>query len=515
MIQCYHEAMICNLLEVAMFHEHVVESASGCMMELVDYCMRKVTWLITLTPDELAELHPPSVDRIKEKMNTSSRDVLERQWLHIGFKTGVLSISLLRYLAEHIQVLPLSTVTRMLDTHDVLISIVPLMDSPPWTTRSENGEWKKFVDQKWKTVPAQELLQVTKLEAQLWLLLYYLTCSRICRERYSFNTFRKGQVLRLRKYLNEIILDQVPVLTHVQRYMDELSIMNTPDTGSRGGGGMGNSCLVLEAVPVIREGIIKKRDWKQLAEDQMKEIYSKIDKKGGDLAIKRIVDVYSMDGVEDVLGEPELPAELMGIEENTTIEEEVQMQCNTPQSLMLEFYKEEGDAKPCATTCFEIDIESKKEIPLPNEQLQHRYTVLNTPTSKEHSSIPFNAIMKATIVLQDQTRLHVFSQRLALPILSVSDMVSDLEVIQVIEKEDKQEELLPKKIWKQAGGLVAAQDKQPVVVQVQFVKMEQVTMSDIVEKSRQPKLLVTECNSIEEVKFNCYHMGLVFVSLTF
>jgi len=39
--QLYHEATVCNLLEVLLFHENVCASADEAMSELVDYCYRR------------------------------------------------------------------------------------------------------------------------------------------------------------------------------------------------------------------------------------------------------------------------------------------------------------------------------------------------------------------------------------------------------------------------------------------------------------------------------------------
>jgi hypothetical protein len=38
-------------------------------------------------------------------------------------------------------------------------------------------------------------------------------------------TFRKANLLRLRKYLNEVTLDQLPILTNLLRALEELSIV--------------------------------------------------------------------------------------------------------------------------------------------------------------------------------------------------------------------------------------------------------------------------------------------------
>lgn len=45
-IAIYHEAVICNLLEVIMYHRTAVDSAEEFLVELIDYAYRK---LITLT----------------------------------------------------------------------------------------------------------------------------------------------------------------------------------------------------------------------------------------------------------------------------------------------------------------------------------------------------------------------------------------------------------------------------------------------------------------------------------
>lgn len=38
----YHEASVCNLLEVLLFHRTAVESSEDAIVELIDYCYRKL-----------------------------------------------------------------------------------------------------------------------------------------------------------------------------------------------------------------------------------------------------------------------------------------------------------------------------------------------------------------------------------------------------------------------------------------------------------------------------------------
>jgi hypothetical protein len=44
-LQLYHEATIVNLLEVVLFHKHACVACGDAIVELVDYCHRKLTYL--------------------------------------------------------------------------------------------------------------------------------------------------------------------------------------------------------------------------------------------------------------------------------------------------------------------------------------------------------------------------------------------------------------------------------------------------------------------------------------
>jgi zinc finger MYND domain-containing protein 10 len=43
--------------------------------------------------------------------------------------------------------------------------------------------------------------------------------------KYEITTFRKSNLLRLRKYLNEQLLDQLPMLSGMLRALEEMSMM--------------------------------------------------------------------------------------------------------------------------------------------------------------------------------------------------------------------------------------------------------------------------------------------------
>lgn len=50
------------------------------------------------------------------------------------------------------------------------------------------------------------------------------------RNKYQFNEYRKSNLLRLKKFMNELLLDQIPILTPMLRALEELSIMNVNAT---------------------------------------------------------------------------------------------------------------------------------------------------------------------------------------------------------------------------------------------------------------------------------------------
>jgi len=184
--------------------------------------------------------------------------------------------------------MPLSVVSRITDTHDFLLLFVPLIENPPWTRRLNSGKWQKLVDHKWTEVKPIDLLKITKLEGQPWLAVYYLLAKEVFRERYYLNSFRKNQLLRVRKYINELMLDQLPFLADIQRYMDELAVTEVPEPTS-----LGNSVFLFQQVAVMREAIQKGKKWPEVAQLQIETVFTMTDKNDKDLLM--MADLYSDD----------------------------------------------------------------------------------------------------------------------------------------------------------------------------------------------------------------------------
>jgi len=263
-------------------------------------------------------------------------DEIEDSMFDAQYQTAIASVALSRYLCcENVNELGPSLLSRVLEVHDFPLLLVPLIEEPPWTRRrsvekrgvststsstSTNNNkndmvWEKLDEQnEWKQVVSSELLRVTQLEGQPWLALYSLTTSKTFRESYGLDEYRKSQLMKVRKYIHESILDQLPVLGEVARYLDELSILGVPPAGQgvhRPSSNASSSGLLLQRVDVLRESIVGgKRSnmtndqyWQKVADTQWDEIFSRVtDAK--DEALRRIAsEVYGGEGggmVDDV-----------------------------------------------------------------------------------------------------------------------------------------------------------------------------------------------------------------------
>ena len=59
---------------------------------------------------------------------------------------------------------------------------------------------------------------------QVWLMLNNLLVDPKARAKYDMDDYRKEAVLRVRRYMNDILLDQLPLLKDLQRVLDELTM---------------------------------------------------------------------------------------------------------------------------------------------------------------------------------------------------------------------------------------------------------------------------------------------------
>jgi hypothetical protein len=84
---------------------------------------------------------------------------------------------------------------------------------------------------------------------------------------YQINNYRKNQLLKLRSMLNDVALEQLPVLGEFQRWLNELSLCSGPS-------GPNSSPLILEMMPPYRPALESelKKNKDRILEIQIKEL---------------------------------------------------------------------------------------------------------------------------------------------------------------------------------------------------------------------------------------------------
>ncbi|KAH7445377.1 hypothetical protein KP509_01G005700 [Ceratopteris richardii] len=191
------ECSIANLLEVILYHQDTCEAmSSDVLLELADYCCRKLLYLNTRARDDIKFIEKSAAELI----NMCAKEELEEKGSSAMFQSSIYALSILRYLSDYINNLPLSVMARLIDKHDVLMSLIPLIEKPPWKRQRRKGDKtlvEKYEDGKWREVPSDDLFKVSKTDAQAWLTVYNVLMEPSSRSRFRYDDFHKEQILKV------------------------------------------------------------------------------------------------------------------------------------------------------------------------------------------------------------------------------------------------------------------------------------------------------------------------------
>merc|ERR1712025_1427048 len=89
------------------------------------------------------------------------------------------------------------------------------------------GEVQKYEKQEWLLVDEEDMGKLPELQVQLFLAVHNLAMDQDCRNRYNLTSVRKDNLLRLRRFLNEVVFDQVPPLANLLRTLEELQSLDS------------------------------------------------------------------------------------------------------------------------------------------------------------------------------------------------------------------------------------------------------------------------------------------------
>ncbi|KAM4768711.1 zinc finger MYND domain-containing protein 10 isoform 2-T2 [Cyanocitta cristata] len=190
----HHEASIINLLETVFFYKEICESAEDSILDLIDYCHRKLTLLAARSTK--AQAVTSAELRAEGLPSPSSMQELQKQAETMEFEISLKALSVLRFITDQVESLPLSALTRMLNTHNLPCLLADLVEHCPWSCW-ESGKLKKFENGTWHVVPPEDQVKMTKLDGQVWLALLNLLLSPECQRKYRFDGFNKSQLLKV------------------------------------------------------------------------------------------------------------------------------------------------------------------------------------------------------------------------------------------------------------------------------------------------------------------------------
>lgn len=138
-----------NILEVMLFHRTACEGADDILVELIDYCYRKFTNLCHkcenlpdgqyLRPDEKV-----SASDLLAKEDPGKE--LDQKFDEIEFTCSMSCFSLIRFISDHMDSLPVPIIHQMMENNDIPCILVPLLEFKPWLRKNANGEQEKFED---------------------------------------------------------------------------------------------------------------------------------------------------------------------------------------------------------------------------------------------------------------------------------------------------------------------------------------------------------------------------------
>ncbi|KAI8927968.1 hypothetical protein BC831DRAFT_450433 [Entophlyctis helioformis] len=287
----YSEASILNLLEVALFDRQACgQIGVDLLAEFVEYLSRKMVFLCTSDPTA-----DHKTGSAQDYLAANDTEQLKQNTAGLDHSIAISGLAALRYITDVADTLDITIIDALIVAKDTITTLVALIERAPWLRRTSSGSFQMFDNNRWETVKEEDMGVLGKAEAQVWLSLYNLMMEPECRKKYTYTKHNQAIVLRLQDYITEVLVDQLPVLTEIQRYLHELSIMDVPET---------TQVATFRGIqPVSSSALSATQDWKQIAETQMQQVFTN-SASDRQKSIERLARMYDFDGLESLVEPP-------------------------------------------------------------------------------------------------------------------------------------------------------------------------------------------------------------------
>jgi hypothetical protein len=112
--------------------------------------------------------------------------------------------------------------------------------------------------------------------------------------KYELTSYRKQNLMRLRKYMNEVLLDQLPMLAPMQRGFEEMQLMKDESISS-------SNAFIVQTLPEIREKLLKNKNWPEICRNTLVNNFSEATSKKD---LEALLKLYTDDVYEDFMEDP-------------------------------------------------------------------------------------------------------------------------------------------------------------------------------------------------------------------
>jgi len=304
----FEEATLVTMLQILLFHpSSMAEGASSddgdaALLELTDYVHRKLLSVAAGNVDAKHFNGHLTEDDAAEKLKK------QRQHFEYTICSGCVSIA--RFLSEHLSRASISVLERVVNTHEMVLVLITLIEASPWTVRKEKGIEKFNGNNRFVAVDGNNRFRLTKLEGELWLAVYNLLLDESCAAKFELTEQRRAHILRLRPLLLPQIVDQLPILKGLQRMLAEIGILSlNRSNGPYGAAAKDRTLKFIEIVPEFRENLLSS-DFEAIAKAQLSSTFDR----GEDDDRKRDLEVLgriynNFEGLEDLLLDTPICAE--------------------------------------------------------------------------------------------------------------------------------------------------------------------------------------------------------------
>ncbi|XP_047520304.1 zinc finger MYND domain-containing protein 10 [Pieris napi] len=289
----YHEAAAVGLLETVLFHEDGAQCIKDVVIDLVHYAVDQLTALIALI--NTGYLKPLTAKDIECE---TTAEELERQKRDLQFDISMRCISIVRYLTEHMETAGVgaSISTNLYKTYDVPSLLCHLINLTPWKKIGDGGETQIFTFGRWTKPTSEDMSQLHRTEAQLWLCLRQLLLEPRLQHHYTIDECRRSAFCSLQAKITDAMLDQVPPLGDLKMFLCRLAVGDYSSLHNRSNGVKNPGCTLIEVVPTIKNSYLKEvhKRTKIIAKAQLEHF--RLDGSEGSKSLaKRLLESYTSD----------------------------------------------------------------------------------------------------------------------------------------------------------------------------------------------------------------------------